>query len=86
MLHYDRSRIFLMFISIHSFITLGKLDTETCGKKYEGAGLVYGGEPVEAHSWPWLIALWNVLENKLFCGGNLVSEQHVITGEILDSN
>jgi hypothetical protein len=52
----------------------------TKGKR-EATGFVLFGRnsPVAEH--PWHAALFHVMDDSYFCGGNLVSKRVVITGE-----
>jgi hypothetical protein len=56
-----------------------------CGRRTNvGLGNVFGGAHTRANSWPWLVALKHRYTEKFFCGGSLVSERHVISGEVLN--
>lgn len=50
-----------------------------CGRKGSPQGLVVNGTPVVKNQWPWLVSIFSVLTNQHFCGGSLISENHVIT-------
>lgn len=56
-----------------------------CGQR-EGAGLrSYGGEDTTEGEWPWIVALTNrLIDEEYFCGGSLVSQKHVLSGEKID--
>jgi hypothetical protein len=67
--------------------TLLPLDTSLkCGGRPAGSGLVYGGNHTRLHSWPWLVALRLKPTNDFFCGGSVISERHVISGESCHQN
>jgi secreted trypsin-like serine protease len=57
-------------------------ERENCGRKFSATGQVIGGRKVQSNEWPWLVALIYWPKNKFFCGGNLVSSKHVISGKI----
>lgn len=47
-------------------------------------GLAIGGSEVARGSYPWMVALMFLKEDKpplYFCGGSLISKKHVLTGE-----
>lgn len=50
-----------------------------CGRKESPQGLVVNGTPVVKNQWPWLVSIFYVPTNHHFCGGSLISENHVIT-------
>ncbi|XP_072158377.1 venom protease-like isoform X1 [Bemisia tabaci] len=53
-----------------------------CGKSGLKKGRIVGGEPAQLGAWPWAVALGRRLtENNVwfFCGGTLITDQHVIT-------
>lgn len=63
----------------------------TCGKR-QGfvppdtlTALIIGGKPVEIGEYPWMVAMFTLERRKssFFCGGNLISDTHVITGMIV---
>lgn len=53
---------------------------ETCGKQKSGLGLIYGGSAVNKGEWPWVATLFLKDSNQIFCAGNLISNQHLLTG------
>jgi secreted trypsin-like serine protease len=55
---------------------------ESCGRKFSGSDLSFGREQVQSNEWPWLVALVHWPKKKFFCGGSLISNNHVISGEI----
>lgn len=52
-----------------------------CGKAPVLSGRVIGGTQANRGQWPFLVALEYREGNELFCGGNLISSRHVLTGE-----
>jgi hypothetical protein len=55
--------------------------SQSCGSRSETAGLVVGGKEVKRGDWPWLVAFVHTQENLFFCGGSLISDRHVLSGE-----
>lgn len=60
-------------------------EDNVCGRSDQSAGLIIGGSPVSRGKWPWIVALFKTTanESKFFCGGTLISNKHVVTGECL---
>lgn len=59
--------------------------TNNCGIAGTGKGLINNGESFERGKWPWMVAMLRKVSNstsKFFCGGNLISRDKVLTGEI----
>ncbi|XP_037068009.1 clotting factor B-like isoform X2 [Pollicipes pollicipes] len=55
---------------------------DTCGYRNVSANRIIGGRIAEPNAWPWLAALgYEFTENKIefFCGGALLTDQHVLT-------
>lgn len=38
------------------------------------------GNQTQKEFWPFAVAIYEIKENKLFCGGTLISKSHVLTG------
>lgn len=57
-----------------------------CGKSFRQGvtSLVINGAPAERGEFPWLIAYYNFVNGNFnfVCGGSLISEKAVVTGEI----
>lgn len=51
-----------------------------CGQVKVIKGLVIGGTESKRGHWPFLVALHHVESNSFFCGGSLITSQHVLTG------
>lgn len=54
---------------------------EECGQRKSVNPLVFGGTAVSAGDFPWVVPLIRKFNNKFFCGSNLISRQHILTGE-----
>jgi secreted trypsin-like serine protease len=78
--------IFVLFITLFvTFACVSANPITKCGKRTNvGQGNVVGGYHTRANSWPWLVALIHRHTRQFFCGGSLVSERHVISGEVLN--
>lgn len=74
--------LMISVLSLYRYSTSGELvDLTKCGRKFVGAGMVFGGEKTTQNSWPWLVALFYLPKNQFFCGGSLISSKHVLSGE-----
>lgn len=49
-------------------------------------GQSIGGTETKRGQWPFLVALHNIEKQKFFCGGNLISAKHVLTGNLSTIN
>lgn len=45
---------------------------------------MFGGEKTSRKEWPWNVAFIHRPSEKFFCGGSLISDRHVLSGEFLD--
>ncbi|CAG9839211.1 unnamed protein product [Diabrotica balteata] len=54
---------------------------ETCGVSFKVTELIVNGDEFEDGTYPWLVALFVLRNNRLnyICGGTLVSHKHIIT-------
>lgn len=57
---------------------------EECGQRKSVNPLVFGGTAVQQGDFPWVVPLIRKYDNKFFCGSNLISRQHLLTGENLN--
>lgn len=53
----------------------------SCGRRQGFGASVIGGEKAKKNEWPWLVGFVKVPEEKFFCGGSLVTEKHIVSGE-----
>jgi hypothetical protein len=79
----------LIFVRISVMITAGASETTAkqspkCGLRPAGSGDVIGGRHTRFNSWPWLVALRFKPTNAFFCGRSLISERHVVSGELVE--
>lgn len=58
------------------------LRSSSCGKRSGVVGTIFGGAEVKKNSWPWIVALYNRPQKKFFCAGTLISQKHVLSGNI----
>lgn len=56
------------------------VQSQQCGNVSFTIGLVVGGAEVVRGSWPFIVAMHLLETEKFFCGGTLISTQHVLTG------
>lgn len=68
----------IFFIFLHTSCI--KSELKTCGQSTLGSGLIIGGKESPRGKWPWMVALIYVESNAFFCGGSLISKQHILTG------
>lgn len=59
----------------------GNSNNVECGQVKVLKGLIKNGTEVKHGQWPFVAALYHLVEKKFFCGGVLISSRHVITGE-----
>lgn len=72
----------LIFISIIAYlIFLDPTYGQECGRTKAPDGLIYGGKYIKAGQFPWIAPLFYKHNNGFFCNSNLISAQHLLTGE-----
>lgn len=63
------------------------LASQICGVPKKATGLIFGGENFDRGDFPWMVALYHKTLRKrkaeYICGGSVISDRHVVTGEIL---
>ena len=78
--------VFINFFAAVIFLSLANVDAlndNSCGREYAGIGLIVGGMKVNLRTkWPWIVAFTHFERNNYFCGGSLISELHVLSGEL----
>lgn len=52
-----------------------------CGTVYLNQPLIRGGNAVQRNEWPFIVAVYEVEPRRFFCGGTLISNRHVLTGD-----
>lgn len=72
----------VVFAFLNSFSCLPMIKS-TCGKRLSAVGTVFGGKEVQKSDWPWLVAFINRQTDIFFCAGNLISNKHVLSGELI---
>lgn len=55
---------------------------DQCGVVQVTGGFVVGGKEVKRGHWPFLVALLLLKNDAFFCGGNLISSKHVLSGKL----
>lgn len=56
-----------------------------CGTVAFSGGFMVNGTETKRGEWPFLVALHHLESERFFCGGSLISSQHVLTGISLNS-
>lgn len=69
--------LFLFLLNFEAFAS----QVQRCGLRQGAFGKVVGGVKAKKNEWPWLVAFIKVPENTFFCGGSLISAQHILSGE-----
>jgi hypothetical protein len=69
-------RLKLFFSFVFFFIDFGatEMNNEMCGKREKS-------EEREGTDWPWLVVFVDKSMNDFMCGGSLISEKNVLSGE-----
>lgn len=74
-------------ICVSLLILINWFGVESCGKPYHLNALIFNGRNVSRGEHPWKAALYKYDERSRLrsykCGGVLISERHVVTGEWL---
>lgn len=52
----------------------------TVSQKFTFSSRILGGESVSRGDWPFIAALYRVEHSEYFCGGTLISNKHILTG------
>ena len=60
-------------------IRVYKIDLSGCGYSARLNSRIVGGRPADKGAWPWMAALLDKEDEQPFCGGALISDQHVLT-------
>lgn len=58
---------------------------DSCGRADRPTGLIIGGTQVNRGKWPWLVALFKANDSKFLCGGTLISNKHIVSGNSVSS-
>lgn len=77
-------KVFLLFIFVIIASSIERSRTPKsiefqCGRKGSSSGLSIGGKVTKKNDWPWVAALINPSTQKFFCGGSIISKNHVLT-------
>lgn len=51
-----------------------------CGLATKSYSKIVGGRPTVPNEWPWMAAILRRSYNRVFCGGVLITNQHILTG------
>lgn len=74
--------ILSLVLLLAAFVVVAAV-SEGCGQRKALAGTVFGGARIRKGQWPWIVAFLHRFERNFFCGGSLISDKHVLSGEIL---
>jgi secreted trypsin-like serine protease len=75
-----------VFSIIVLFITfLATSNGQNCGRSHVASLYSIGSEYASRGQWPWLVPLLTNSDS-YFCGSTIVSEKHLITGELITVN
>lgn len=59
--------------------TFEKLFDLDCGTVPYATGFIIGGEEAKPGQWPFVVALLAHAERQFFCGGSIITKQHILT-------
>jgi secreted trypsin-like serine protease len=76
-------KIFIVIFAFLNIVSCFPVMKSSCGKRHGAIGTVFGGNEVQRNEWPWLVAFFNRQTEKFFCAGNLISQKHVLSGELI---
>lgn len=51
-----------------------------CGLSTKSYSKIVGGRPAMPNEWPWMAAIIRRGYHRVFCGGVLLTNQHILTG------
>lgn len=51
-----------------------------CGLTTKSYSKIVGGRPAIPNEWPWMAAILRRGYHRVFCGGVLITNQHILTG------
>lgn len=69
--------IFIVFVSTEN----ENENEKKCGKRDNSMETSFGGEKYPKNAWPWLVAFIYWQSEKFFCGGSVISQKHVLSGD-----
>jgi hypothetical protein len=74
--------IFLFVITICYVSGFPSVSNDQCKKGSGGVGgFIVGGERAQKGDWRWVVAFKHWPSGNFFCGGSLISNRHVLSGE-----
>lgn len=69
------------FKTLLLLLIIFEAEAQTCGRPKGIFGTVVNGVKAKKNEWPWLVAFVEWTSGKFFCGGSLLSQRHVLSGE-----
>lgn len=85
-------RLRVGFPSVFLFLLISCVSTEIsykCGQQGNSMSTrIFGGEKIvkSSNTFPWLVALHDRRGDNFFCAGSLISEKHVLSGQLIVSS
>lgn len=73
--------VFSLFLISCEIFVASSSQVQPCGQRKGGGGNIIDGIKAKKNEWPWLVAFVKVPEGKFFCGGSLISDKHILSGE-----
>ena len=73
------SALVILFVATFGCNNCDPVNILQCGRAGNSQGLIVGGSAIQQNRWPWLASLYYLPDQSHFCGGSIVSENHIIT-------
>lgn len=71
--------VLITLVNSSTVIRRKRYADDRCGKFFNPESLVFYGNTAKPNRWPFLVALFSNVKAKFFCGGSLISQQHILT-------
>jgi hypothetical protein len=71
----------ILLILLASCLLITPSRFQLCGQTSFSAGLIVKGDEVKRGEFPFLVALLRLSDQKFFCGANLITQKHALTGK-----
>lgn len=76
-----RNSSLLILVAAFSIFQNIHVNGMECGSVNLTRSLMRGGRATLRNEWPFIVALYEVRHTKFICGGTLISNRHVLTGD-----
>jgi secreted trypsin-like serine protease len=70
-----------LLVLVAFFFQISSSHLKTCGRTKYNAGLIVNGEDVKRGEFPFVVSLLKLKNQKYFCGANLITQKHALTGK-----